>query len=62
MLSKRLLVKIQQAAVGVMDDHDLLRSQVVMGDQEGAKDVFGDDASGVAEDMGIACPQSQHRL
>ena len=44
----------QQAAVGVVDDDELLRVEQMMGDDERAQSVFSRDASGVADHVRIA--------
>jgi hypothetical protein len=42
------------AAIGVIDDDELLGAEQVMGDDQGAEGVFGGNASGVADDVGVA--------
>jgi len=54
-----LLGGVHQAAIGVVDDHELPSVQQVMRYDEGAKSVFGDDAAGVANNVGVACFQTQ---
>ena len=49
-----LFAGVHQAAVGVIDDHDFFRAKEMMGNDEGAKRVFRDDAAGVADDVGVA--------
>ena len=42
------------AAIGVIDDDELLGAEQVMRDDQRAERVFGGDASGVADDVGVA--------
>ncbi len=54
-----LLAGVHQAAVGVVDDHDLFRAQQVMRYHQRAQAVVGHDAAGIADNMGISGLQSQ---
>ena len=54
-----LFVGVHQAAIGVIDDHDFLGAQQVVGDDQGAQRVLGNDASGVANDVGVSGFQAQ---
>src|SRR5881296_3329194 len=55
-----LLGGVHQAAVGVVDDHEFLGFQQVVGDKQRAQGVVGDDASRVANDVRVPGLQS-HR-
>ena len=48
-----LLGSMHQAAIGVVDDHELFGVQEIMRYDQGAQRVFGDDAAGVSNDVGI---------
>jgi len=50
---------VHQAAIGVVDDHELPGVQQVMGYDQGPESVFGDDAAGVSNDVGVASFQTQ---
>jgi hypothetical protein len=54
-----VLLHLQQAAVGVVDDDELLRIEQVMGDDQRADGVLGGDASGVADHVGVAGAQAE---
>jgi len=54
-----LLAGVHEAAVGVVDDHELLGAEEVMRDQEGAEGIIGDDAAGVADDVGVTGFEAQ---
>ncbi len=45
---------VHQSAIGVIDDHDFLGAQQVVGDQQGAQRVVGNDAAGIADDVRVA--------
>ena len=45
---------VHQAAIGVVDDHELFGVQQVMRYDQGAQGVFCDDAAGVSNDVGVA--------
>ena len=49
-----LLAGEHEATVGVVDDHELFGAKEVMGDEEGAEGIVGDDAAGIANDVGVA--------
>ena len=42
-----------QAAICVVDDHELLGVQKVVGDYQGAQGIFRDDAAGVSNNVGV---------
>ena len=48
-----LFAGVHQAAIGVVNDHDFLSAEKKVGDNEGAEGIFGDDASGIADDVGV---------
>jgi hypothetical protein len=48
-----LFAGVHQAAIGVVDDHDFLSAEKKVGDNQGAKRIFGDDAAGIADDVGV---------
>ena len=48
------------AAVGVVDQHHLTRAEAPLRDRERADHVVGDDAAGVAQDVGLAVAQAEH--
>ncbi len=50
---------VHQAAIGVVDDHELPGVQQVMRYDEGAQSVFGDDAAGISNDVGVARFQTE---
>ena len=52
--AKVLLSGLHEAAIGVIDDHELLGSEEVVRDQEGAERIVGNDATGVADDVRVA--------
>jgi len=47
------------AAVGVVDQHDLLGAELALGDGDRPDHVAGDDPTGVPEDVGLADVQAQ---
>ena len=49
-----LLAGVHEAAVGVVDDHKLFGAEEVMRDEEGAERIVGDDAAGIANDVGVS--------
>ena len=59
-----LLRELVGAAAGVVDQHDLLRPQEALGQDQRPDDVVGDDAAHVAEDVGVAPlqPEDLHRV
>jgi len=54
-----LLAGLHEAAVGVVDDHEFFGAKKMVRDDEGAEAVFGDDAAGVADDVGVAGFQAE---
>ena len=52
----------QQAAVGVVDDDELLGVEQVMRDDQRAQSVVGSDAAGVANHVRVAGMQAQAML
>src|SRR5918994_3344348 len=50
----------RHAAVGVVEQDDLLGAEPMLGDRERADGVVGEHTSGVAEDVGLALVQPQH--
>lgn len=48
-----------QAAICMVDYHELLGVQKVVGDDQGAQGIFRDDATGVSNDMGVAGFQAE---
>jgi hypothetical protein len=50
---------VHQAAIGVVDDHELPGVQQVMRYDKGAQSVFRDDAAGVSNDVGVAGFQAE---
>src|SRR6266849_3572048 len=50
---------MHQAAIGMVNDHEFLGAQQVMRHHQGTESVIRDDATGVADDVGIALFQSQ---
>jgi hypothetical protein len=54
-----LFAGMHQAAIGVVDDHELLCAQKVVRDDQGAQRVFRDDAAGVSNDVGVAGLQAK---
>ena len=50
---------VHQTAIGVVDDHELLGAKQVVRDDEGTQGVVGDDATGVANDVGVAGFQTE---
>ena len=53
---------LQQAAVGVVDDDELLRVEQVMRDDQRAQGVVGGDAAGIADHVRVPGMQSQAML
>jgi len=53
---------LQQAAVGVVDDDELLGVEQVMRDDQRAQSVVGSDAAGVANHVRVAGMQAQAML
>jgi len=47
------IVKCQHTAAGMLHDQDLIRTQKLLGDDNGSQGVFG-IATGIANDMGVA--------
>jgi len=54
-----VFVGVHQAAIGVIDDHEFLGAEEMVRDDQGAEGVFGDDAAGVADDVGVAGFQAE---
>ena len=54
-----LFATAQQSAIGVVNDHDLFRSEQVVRDDQRSNDILGHDATRVSQDMSVACVQSQ---
>jgi len=54
-----LILERQHPAVGVIDDHELLRAEPVMRQNEGAQGILRDDATGITDNVSIACLQTQ---
>lgn len=54
-----LLGGVHQAAIGVVDDHELLRAEKIMRHEKRTKAVVGNDASSVADDVRIASAQAE---
>ncbi len=52
--------QVEGAAAGVVDDHHRPGPQEALGEQERPEDVVGDDAAGVAQDVGVARLQPEH--
>jgi len=50
---------MHQAAIGVIDDHELLGIEKIVGDEEGAEGIVCDDATGVSDDVGVAGLQAE---
>src|ERR1039458_5290957 len=50
---------LQQAAVGVVDDDELLRVEQVMRDNQRPQGIFGGDAAGVADHVRVSGMQTQ---
>ncbi len=48
-----------QATICVVDDHEFLGVQKVVGDDQGAQGIFRDDAAGVSNDVGVAGFQTE---
>ena len=53
------LGRLHQTAIGVIDDHELLRAEQVMGNQQGSNSVVGDDAARVANQVSISRSKAQ---
>ena len=49
-----VVVESEHTAIGVIDDDELLGAEQVMGNNQRAEGVFGGDAAGVADDVGVA--------
>ena len=45
---------VHEAAVSVVDDHELLGAEEMVRDQKRAEGIVGDDAASVADDVGVA--------
>ena len=54
-----LFGSVHQPAIGVVNDHELPGVQQVMRYNEGAQSVFGDDAAGISNDVGVARFQTE---
>jgi hypothetical protein len=62
-LVEELIVgKSDHAAIGVIDDDKFLRAQQMMGNDQGTQRVFGGDAAGVANDVGVASFEAEELL
>jgi len=48
-----------QAAICVVDDHELLGVQKIVGDNQGTQGIFRDDATSVSNDVGVARFQTE---
>ena len=59
LVAKFVVSESEHATVGVVDEDELLGAELVMGDDERAQRVFGDDAAGIADDMGVADIQAE---
>ena len=49
-----LLTGVHEAAVGVIDDHEFLGAEEMVGDEKGTERIVSDDASSIADDVRIA--------
>jgi len=54
-----LLRGVHEATIGVVDDHEFPGVEQVMRNDKGAQSVFGDDAAGVSNYVGVASFQTQ---
>jgi hypothetical protein len=57
--AKVLFGGVHQSAIGVINDHEFFCAKQMVGDDQGTQSVVGDNAAGVADDVGIALFQSQ---
>ena len=58
-VAKVLLAGVHEAAIGVVDDHEFLGAEKIVGDEERAEGIVGDDTTGVADDMSVAGFQAE---
>jgi hypothetical protein len=54
-----LLGGVHQSTISVIDDHEFLGAQQIVRDDQGAQGIVGDDAAGVADDVGVSGLQAQ---
>ena len=54
-----VLLHFQQAAVGVVDDDELLRVEQMMRNDQRAQGIFGGDASGITDHVRVSGMQAQ---
>ena len=50
---------VHQPTIGVVDDHKFLAAEQIMRNDQGAQRVVGDDAAGIADDVGVSLLQAQ---
>ncbi len=60
LLGELVLGGAVQAAAVMHDDDDLLGAQLALGDAERADRIVGDQAAGVADQVGVATLQAKH--
>ena len=61
-LLERVVGEREHAAVGVVDEDDLLGPEQALGDRQRADLVVGHDAAGVADDVGVALLQAERAV
>ena len=61
LLAEVVLGGVAEAAALVHDHDDVLGAQQALGCAEGAHGVVGDEATGVADDVGVAALEAEHR-
>lgn len=52
---------VRQPAIGVIDDHEFLGVQQVVGNEEGTESIISDNAAGISNDVGIGGLQAQRQ-
>src|SRR5271165_350295 len=57
-----VVVESEHAAVGVVDEDDLVRPEQPLGDGDGPDDVVGHDPAGVADHMRVALGEPEHAV
>jgi len=59
LVAQIVLGGVHQSAIGVIDDHEFFSAEEMMRNDERAQRVVGDDAAGIADDVGVSFLQSQ---
>src|SRR5258706_9218723 len=59
LVAQIVLGGVHQSAIGVIDDHEFFSAEEMMRNDERAQRVVGDDAAGIADDVGVSFLESQ---